>query len=155
MSEQPFHKRFVYRCWQFVKAVNPQLDSVAWEKACNSADPRLQQLLNTLGKAEKAHTLRVLQYINNDNGISVEQKKELSEFALIHDIGKAITRPSLAFKVAKVLFKLNGNAHCIAGARAVWHLTKNKQMALRVLHHHKKAAAEAFITAFQKYDDMA
>ena len=155
MSEQPFYKRFVYRCWQFIKAVNPQLDKTAWKKACDSADPRLQQLLNGLGNAEKAHTLRVLNLISEENEISAEQKKELSEFALIHDIGKAITKPSLAFKVAKVLFKLNGNAHCIAGSRAVWHLTHDKKMALRVLHHHLKTGAEPFILAFQKYDDKA
>lgn len=150
-----FFKQFVYRCWQFYKAVFPEFKEKDWENALLRSDERLKPLLCSLGKAEKSHILRILSYIANDERLSVSEKMALSDFALVHDIGKAITKPSLAFKVAKVLFKLNGNAHCIAGARAVWHLTRNKALALKVLKHHIKPNKDDFISAFQNFDDMA
>ena len=112
-------------------------------------------MLEKLGKAEKAHTLRVLNLISEDNDLSSILKAELSEFALVHDIGKAITKPSLVFKVAKVIFRLSSDAHCIAGCRAVWHLTHDKKLALRILKHHVKPNKDPFLSAFQKYDDRA
>ena len=147
--------KILYRCWQFYKAVLPRFNQKVWEQALNQADIRLKPLLQNLGKAEKAHTLRVLYYIEKDNSLSSELKKELSDFALIHDIGKAITKPSLAFKVAKVLLKLSSDAHCIAGCRAVWHITHNKKLALRILKHHIKPNEDPFLTSFQYYDDKA
>lgn len=155
MSFKVFLKQAKYRVWQFFKAVNPRLDNQAWDYAYKKADASLQPLLSKLGKAEKAHTLRVLNLIESDTSLGNNERQELLDFALIHDIGKAITKPTLVFKVAKILFKLNGNAHCIAGAKAVWHLTHNKQLALRILHHHLKSDVEPFITKFQTYDDRA
>ena len=144
-----------YRFWQFYKAVFPNLNKSKWEKALCNADKRLIPLLNQLGRAEKAHTLRVIEFINSDSSLNNDIKKELADFALVHDIGKAITKPSLAFKVAKVILKLSSDAHCIAGCRAVWHLTHNKELALRVLKHHIKPNSDSFLDIFQKYDDKA
>ena len=154
MKESFFH-HFYYRCWQFYKAVLPDFASEDWEKAKKRSYSRLLPLLDKLGKAEKAHVLRILAYISEDTGLSSEEKELLSGFALVHDIGKAITKPSLAFKVAKVLFKLNGNAHCITGARAVWKLTRNKSLAVRVLRHHEKPGRDKLVSLFQLYDDKS
>ena len=112
-------------------------------------------MLEKLGKAEKAHTLRVISLILKDKSLTSELKSELSDFALVHDIGKAITKPSLVFKVAKVIFRLSSDAHCIAGCRAVWHLTHDKKLALRILKHHVKPNKDPFLAVFQKYDDRA
>ena len=147
--------KILYRCWQFYKAVLPRLDRTAWKAAVGKADERLKSLLNSLGKAEKSHTLRVLKLISEDNTLKDDLKTELSDFALVHDIGKAITRPSLFFKVAKVLLRLSSDAHCVAGCRAVWHLTHNKKLALRILKHHVKPNPDSFLATFQKYDDRA
>ncbi len=131
------------------------MDRKAWKNAADKADDKLKPLLEKLGKAEKAHTLRVLELISKDNNLTEDLKKELSFFALVHDIGKAITKPSLVFKVAKVIFRLSSDAHCIAGCRAVWHLTHDKKLALRILKHHVKPNVDAFLATFQKYDDQA
>ncbi|MBR4571745.1 MAG: hypothetical protein IKO19_13890 [Candidatus Riflebacteria bacterium] len=147
--------KILYRCWQFYKAILPRLDRKAWKNAADKADDKLKPLLEKLGKAEKAHTLRVLELISKDNNLTEDLRTELSDFALVHDIGKAITKPSLVFKVAKVIFRLSSDAHCIAGCRAVWHLTQDKKLALRILNHHVKPNTDQFLATFQKYDDQA
>ncbi len=148
-------KKILYRSWQFYKAIFPNLNKEKWENTLIKADKNLIPLLNQLGKAEKAHTLRVLALIEKDKSLDSELKIELSDFAIVHDIGKAITKPSIFFKVAKVLLKLSSDAHCIAGCRAVWHLTHNKKLALRILKHHIKPNSDSFLKTFQKYDDQA
>lgn len=155
MSGPSIFKRFFYRVWQFYKSVRPDFKEEAWDKALAGTEERFKPYLFQLRKAEKAHVLRILKLIKEDSNLTAEEKKELSEFALIHDIGKSITKPSLIFKVAKVLFNLNGNAHCIAGARLVWRLTANKTLAVKILRHHSKAIAGDFIAKFQCYDDRA
>ncbi len=147
--------RILYRCWQFYKALFPNLNIDLWQREKNKADSRLVSLLEKLGKAEKSHTLRVIELIEKDEGLDSSLKAELSDFALVHDIGKAITKPSLFFKVAKVILKLSSDAHCIAGCRAVWHLTHNKKLALRILKHHVKPNPDNFLKKFQEYDDLA
>ncbi len=147
--------KILYRSWQFYKAIFPNLDLNKWEKYLIQADQKLVPLLNRLGNAEKAHTLRVLELIYNDETVDSKLKKDLTNFALVHDIGKAITKPSLFFKVAKVLLRLSSDAHCIAGCRAVWHLTHDKKLALRILKHHVKPNSDSFLEKFQKYDDQA
>ena len=147
--------KILYRSWQFYKAVFPRLNQEKWKEAADRSDNRLRPLLEKLGKAEKAHTLRVLNLIAKDNNLTEEQRLELSDFALIHDIGKSITKPSLFFKVAKVLLRLSSDAHCVAGCRAVWHLTHDKKLALRILRHHVKPNKDPFLAVFQKYDDQA
>ena len=147
--------KILYRSWQFYKAIFPNLDLNKWENYLIKADQKLVPLLNQLGNAEKAHTLRVLELIYNDETVDSKLKKDLTNFALVHDIGKAITKPSLFFKVAKVLLRLSSDAHCIAGCRAVWHLTHDKKLALRILKHHVKPNSDSFLEIFQKFDDQA
>ena len=147
--------KILYRSWQFYKAIFPNLNNDKWENTLNKADKELIPLLNQLGKAEKSHTLRVLALIEKDKSLDSKLKVELSDFAIVHDIGKAITKPSLFFKVAKVLLRLSSDAHCIAGCRVVWHLTHNKKLALRILRHHIKPNPDSFLEVFQKYDDKA
>ena len=147
--------KIIYRCWQFYRAVCPNLDIHLWEQTKSKADSRLIPLLDKLGNAEKSHVLRILKLIEEDKSLNSELKRELSDFAIIHDIGKAITKPSLFFKVAKVILRLSSDAHCIAGCRAVWHLTHNKKLALRILKHHIKPNTDFFLRQFQQYDDLA
>lgn len=154
-SDSLILKRILYRFWQFYKAVFPRLDVKQWNEVENGADNRLVPLLRQLGKAEKAHVLRILQLISNDNTLTDDQKEDLFKFAVVHDIGKAITKPTILFKVAKVLLKLSSDSHCIAGCKAVWRLTKDKKQALRVLKHHIKPNSDSFLALFQQYDDQA
>ena len=154
MSISSFCKQAIYRFWQFQKAVFPELNQDAWNTAIQSCPQQLVSVLNQLGKAEKAHTLRVLKLIKDDVSLENDYKNQLLDFALLHDIGKAITKPSLIFKIAKVLFKLNGNAHCIEGAKVIWRKTRNLEMAKSVLRHHQKRYSK-FISDFQQYDDQA
>ena len=147
--------KILYRSWQFYKAVFPRLNLNKWKEITEETDDRLKPLLEKLGKAEKAHTLRVFSLISKDNRLTKEQQRELSDFAIVHDIGKAITKPSLFFKVAKVILRLSSDAHCIEGCRAVWKLTRNKKLALRILRHHVKPNSDEFLAKFQQYDDQA
>ncbi len=150
-----FLDTILYRTWQFYKALFPDLDLQLWQEIKKKVDPKLVPLLEGLGKAEKSHTLRVLKLIEEDKDLPKELKTELSEFAIIHDIGKSITKPTLLFKVCKVLFRLSSDAHCIAGSRAVWHITHNKKQAIRILRHHVCPNQDSFLLHFQKYDNQA
>jgi len=142
-----------YRIWQFKQVLWPKFDPDKWRQATAQIDPALTAKLDGLKKSEKAHILRVYDDISRAVDLDDEQRRSLLEMALLHDIGKAVTRPSLFFKVAKVIFAFANTGHCIAGARLLWRHRQNRQLVRRVLRHHDVNPDDKILRLFQRFDD--
>jgi len=146
-------KRVVYRVWQFKQVLFPELQRREWENAISSLSEPIKAELGRLRKSEKAHIMRVWSDINHDGSLPESDRSELLELALVHDIGKAVTRPTLFFKVVKVLLPLANTEHCIAGARLLKRLKQKPQLVRRVLRHHDETSSDRILRLFQNYDD--
>ena len=145
--------RVLYRIWQFKQVLLPRLDHRKWQAAIAELDPQVRDQLAALKKSEKAHIMRVYDDISNDACLQPEIRKCLLNLALLHDIGKSVTRPSLLFKVAKVLLPIANHEHCLAGARLLRQFRQDRQLIRRVLRHHDSRVSDAALQLFQKYDD--
>ena len=146
-------QRAVYRVWQFKQVMFPELQRHDWENAVLSLSEQVRAELGKLRKSEKAHVMRVWSDISCDSNLSESDRGELLELALVHDIGKAVTRPTLFFKVVKVLLPLANTEHCIAGARLLKRLKQKRQLIRRVLRHHDENSSDRILRLFQAYDD--
>jgi len=146
-------QRAVYRVWQFKQVLLPELQRHDWENAISNLSEPIKAELGRLRKSEKAHVMRVWFDINLDRNLSESDRFELLELALLHDIGKAVTRPTLFFKVVKVLLPLANTEHCIAGARFLNRLKQKPQLVRRVLRHHDETSSDRILRLFQTYDD--
>ncbi|HNX76904.1 MAG TPA: HDIG domain-containing protein [Candidatus Rifleibacterium sp.] len=145
--------RILYRIWQFKQVLLPRLDRNKWDAAVAELAPQVRNQLAALKKSEKAHIMRVYDDINNDAGLQPDMRQYLLTLALLHDIGKSVTRPSLLFKVAKVLLPIANTEHCLAGARLLRQFRQNRQLIRRVLRHHDLEVSDAVLKLFQQYDD--
>jgi hypothetical protein len=148
-----FIKRVVYRVWQFKQTLFPVVDESLWREALTILPDAWQTEMEKLRDSEKAHTIRVYKAIRKENFPNPETKKELLLLTLVHDIGKGITRHTIFFKVAKVLFPISPRGHCIAGAKLLRRLGADKQLVLRVLKHHEKKVSDPLLKTFQQFDD--
>ncbi len=145
--------RAIYRVWQFKQVLFPELQRNDWENAVSGLAEQVRAELGKLRKSEKAHVMRVWYDIGRDSSINENDRVELLELALVHDIGKAVTRPTLFFKVVKVLLPLANTEHCIAGDRLLKRLKQKRQLVRRVLRHHDETASDRILRLFQAYDD--
>lgn len=148
-----FLHRVFYRLWQFVQVITAKVNHEQWLNATSKLDPEIRNQLNKLRRPEKAHILRVYSDIKCDLHLSEYEKQNLLELALLHDIGKSITKPTLLYKVAKVIFSVSNTRHCIEGAKFLKKLGKNKKVIIRVLRHHQLNSNDPLIKKFQLYDD--
>ncbi|GAB1355172.1 MAG TPA: HD domain-containing protein [Candidatus Rifleibacterium sp.] len=148
-----FLQRALYRVWQFKQVLFPELQRSDWENAISGLSEQVRSELGKLRKSEKAHIMRVWSDISHDGSLSETDRVELLELALVHDIGKAVTRPTLFFKVAKVLLPLANTEHCVAGAKLLKRLKQNRQLIRRVLRHHDEGSSDRILRLFQAYDD--
>ncbi len=145
--------RIFYRFWQFKQVLLPKLVVREWLEAVAVLDEPLRHQLARLKKSEKAHVMRVYTDICQAHGLPEDVQKCLLELALLHDIGKTVTRPSLLFKVAKVLFPIANTGHCIEGARLLRRFHQNRQLIRRVLRHHDETTSDPILRMFQEFDD--
>lgn len=145
--------RICYRVWQFKQVLLPRLDRMAWQKAISGLAPSLQRQLAILKKSEKAHVMRVYQDVYSDRALDEQTRLLLLELALLHDIGKTITRPTILFKVAKVLFSFANTEHCLEGARFLRRQGQQRPLIRRVLRHHDVSTSDQVLKLFQMYDD--
>lgn len=145
--------RITYRLWQFKQVLLPQLDHQQWESAIASLSKPLQSQLQLLKKSEKAHVLRVYQAIKAERGLTESLRDELLQLALLHDIGKSITRHGIIFKVLKVIFPIANTQHCVAGAKFLRRHGVGRGMIDKVLRHHQKNVADPVLRFFQEFDD--
>jgi len=148
-------KRVAYRLWQFKQTVLPKLDRAAWHKAVCSLPQPVQAHLASLKKSEKAHILRVYRAVSVSRKINDEQRNELLQMALLHDIGKAIIRSGVFMKVARVFLPVGRNQHCIAGARLLHRLGFERSLVRRVLRHHTFNHGDPLLQVFQQIDDSS
>jgi putative nucleotidyltransferase with HDIG domain len=146
-------KRIVYRLWQFKQVLFPKYSQEQWFDAVNTMPVDCRQHLNRLRNSEKAHVMRVYNAIKEDQSIGEEERKELLKLALLHDIGKGVTRHTIFFKVAKVILPVKNTAHCIAGAKLLKKLGFEKHLLIMVLRHHEKNPANDLLKKFQTFDD--
>ncbi|MBU1107618.1 MAG: HDIG domain-containing protein [Candidatus Riflebacteria bacterium] len=146
-------RRVAYRLWQFKQTVLPRLDQSEWREAVRGFSQQLREHLNALRKSEKAHILRVYRAICADSQFVGEQRKEVLQLALLHDIGKAIIRSSVVLKVARVFLPIGRNDHCIAGARLLHRNGFDRKLVRRVLRHHTFEHDDILLQKFQQIDD--
>lgn len=145
--------RVFYRIWQFKQVLFARFDENEWRDAVATLPAAWGVQLNQLRPSEKAHTMRVYNAISKDDKLDDDERQQLLRLALLHDIGKGITRHTLLFKVMKVLLPISGAAHCIAGARFLQKAGADRQTVARVLRHHKGIAGDEMLRKFQYYDD--
>ncbi|GAB4284911.1 MAG: hypothetical protein Kow0029_31620 [Candidatus Rifleibacteriota bacterium] len=145
--------RIRYRCWQFKQVLFPKIDMEVWNEALNFLPQEWRKHLIKLRPSERAHVLRVYSAIKKADGISEEERSFLQKLALVHDIGKGVTRHSVFYKVAKVIFPISNAAHCIAGARLLKRLGADRTLVKMVLRHHSINNTNRLLMIFQSYDD--
>ncbi|MGM0598301.1 MAG: HD domain-containing protein [Candidatus Rifleibacteriota bacterium] len=153
MSGTNLFNRILYRIWQFKQVLLPKYSKKQWNDAVKTMPLDCHFHLNRLRRSEKAHVLRVYNAILEDKNISQFEKKTLLKLALLHDIGKGVTRHTIIFKVAKVLFPVKNTAHCIAGAKLLKKLGFEKKIVRMVLRHHEKNPTNDLLKRFQTFDD--
>jgi len=146
-------RRVAYRLWQFKQTVMPKLDRSEWHEAISVFVPQLREHLDALRKSEKAHILRVYRVIREDSQFGIEQREELLQLALLHDIGKSIVRSGIILKVARVFLPIGRNDHCIAGARLLHRQGFDRKLIRRVLRHHILEHDDVLLQKFQQIDD--
>jgi putative nucleotidyltransferase with HDIG domain len=146
-------KRVAYRIWQFKQTILPKLSAREWQDAVSELPEAVQGHLMTLKKSEKAHVLRVRRAIAESKRLNDEERQELLQMAMLHDIGKAIARSGLVMKVARVFFPISRNEHCVAGARLLHRLGFERKLVRRVLRHHTFDHQDRLLAIFQEIDD--
>lgn len=145
-------KRVKYRIWQFKQVLFPRLDSKKWLIALQGLKKPLREQLQRLKKSEKAHVLRVYEAIELDEALDASFKEQLLTLALLHDIGKSITRHTIFFKVAKVFLPFANTKHCVEGARFLKNAGVDRRLVRLVLRHHS-FSNDSLLRKFQEYDD--
>lgn len=148
-----FLKVAMYRIWQFKQTLFPKIDQELWKEARSILPETWRCHFDKLRASERAHVLRVYSMIIQNTSIEDVNREEIILFALVHDIGKGITRHSIFFKVAKVVLPISNRAHCIAGAKLLKHLGADMKLVKRVLRHHDKPPIDSLVEQFQQIDD--
>lgn len=145
--------RIRYRCWQFKQVLFPKIDADLWIEAKNSLPQTWRSHFSRLRLSERAHVLRVYRAVKDATELGEHERKLLLMLALVHDIGKGVTRHSLFFKVAKVFFPVSNAAHCLAGARLLRQLGADRDLVRMVLRHHDMKTENVLLRKFQSFDD--
>ncbi len=149
-----FLKRVAYRCWQLKQTLFPKIDQELLNEVLKKLPENLIADFKALRRSEIAHTLRVYKAIKESSTVLEKDRGMLLEMALLHDIGKGITRDTVFFKIAKVLLPISSNAHAIAGAKLLHKKRMGKVLVRRVLRHHDKNHSDRLLEVFQIFDDM-
>lgn len=150
---QRIWQRVRYRCWQFRQVLLPKIDPQIWHEAMLFAPAAWRPHLKKLRLSERAHVIRLYTAIKQDSSLAEPERESLLRLALAHDIGKGVTRHSIFFKVAKVLFPISNGAHCLAGAKLLRQLKADNELVRRVLRHHRKQPSDMLLQKFQNFDD--
>lgn len=153
MTLKKLWQRLTYRIWQFKQVLLPKVDVREWHEALLFAPESWRPHLKKLRLSERAHVLRLYSAIKQDDSLLPGERDYLLMLALAHDIGKGVTRHSVFFKVAKVVFPISNAAHCLAGARLLRQLKAEHDLVRMVLRHHQKHPESAILRKFQDFDD--
>ncbi len=131
----------------------PKVDPALWKEACEQLPAAWRPHFCRLRPSERAHVLRVYAAVKNDSLLKGEERRKMILLALVHDIGKGITRHGVIFKVAKVLLPIRNSAHCLAGSRLLKKLGAKSWLVRLVLRHHSQAKKNSLLDKFQRLDD--
>lgn len=148
-----FFQRPGYWIWKFWRTLSPEIDPELYREARSRLPERWRPALDRMLPPDKAHVLRLYKAISADPALSPEDREALIELALCHDFGKAIVRPTIFERVAKVLFPIPNISHPILGARIVRKLGGRPSLCRRIANHHKPAGNDRLLALFQSYDD--
>jgi predicted HD phosphohydrolase len=131
----------------------PKIDPDLWTEACERLPAAWRCHFCRLRPSERAHVLRVYAAVKNDSQLKGEERRKMILLALVHDIGKGVTRHGVVFKVAKVLLPIRNTAHCLAGAQLLKKLGAESWLQRLVLRHHSPADKNSFMARFKRFDD--
>lgn len=150
-----FFKKIIYRIWQFKQTLFPIINNELWNEAKSKLPAKWQPHFERLRASERAHVLRVYKEAKSVKNLTTKDFNRLIKLALVHDIGKGITRHSIWFKVAKVLLPISNRAHCIEGAKLLKRLGAEKELIIQVLRHHEKSTNDQLLILLQRIDDKS
>lgn len=148
-----FAGRVCYRIRQFHSVIAPEFDEPLFEAVLTNIPQKWRCLVRRLRMSEKAHILRLYRAISGDENLADDCRTELIELCIVHDIGKIVTRPSLFYRIMKVLLPLPNRAHGIAGARILKKLGAREKLIRRVRTHHDTDHGDTLLKLFQEFDD--
>lgn len=145
--------QITYRIRQFFSVLRPQVDLALVKEACLQLPETWREVFLTIPASTMAHVMRLYQAIRDDLSLDIDSRRELLTLALTHDIGKAVTRPTLFERVMKVLLPLPNKSHVIAGARLMKRLGASPDLVKRIRKHHEPPGNDRLLALFQAYDD--
>ena len=146
-------ERTCYRLRQFRSVLFPVVDEALWNEAMLHLLPRWRRPLQKLRDSERAHILRLYRAITTDPDLTENERKTLLELALMHDVGKICTRPSILTRIVMTLLPIPKNAHPTLGARILRKLGANATLCRRVRGHHRDPGDDKLLAKFQQFDD--
>jgi len=146
-------ERICYRCRQFWSILFPEVDEQLWNEAVVCIPVRWQKAVAKLRPSEKAHILRLYKAIRADKTLKEEERRGLIALALVHDIGKIVTKPGLIVRVVMTLLPVPKNSHPIMGVRILRSLGASHCLLKRVRRHHEDPGTDQLLTKFQMFDD--
>jgi putative nucleotidyltransferase with HDIG domain len=145
--------RILYRYRQFCSTINPKVNPSLLAEARAILPPEWRKIFDRHTKPELAHILRMYNRIKTGEDIPEAEKPELLILALIHDIGKTVTRPTLFEKIVKTILPIPNRAHSAMGAKILQRLGAPRILIKRVRDHHKEGVKDPLLAFFQKLDD--
>lgn len=145
--------RVLYRIRQFFSVVSPEVDEALVAVAQQHLPESWRPVFLRLGRSEMAHVLRLFRRIRDEKTLPESDREDFLQLALIHDIGKTISRPRLWERILKTLLPLPNNAHPIVGARLLKRMGASATLVRRVRRHHEPPFGEAFLERFQQFDN--
>lgn len=145
--------RPLYRIRQFFSVVSPGVDETLVAEAQQYLPESWRPVFLRLGRSEMAHATRLFRRIRDEKNLSESDRDDFLLLALIHDIGKTISRPRLWERVLKTLLPLPNNSHPIVGARMLKRMGASATLVRRVRRHHDPPCGDAFLERFQQFDN--
>ena len=150
-------KNFLERCQYRVNQFRSVLWSVVDEEllACylKKIPPGWRKYVLKLRPSEKAHVVGLCSAVSGLEGVSEDERAELMTLALVHDIGKTITRPSLLMRITRVLLPMHNISHPVLGARILRRNGAPRKLLRRVAGHHLEPGDDKLLGLFQRLDD--
>ena len=146
-------EQIAYRIQQFRSVCLPVIDEQLRREAVSLLPESWRTPFRQLPGSTLAHVLRLYKAIRDDPSLEAEERKSLILLALTHDLGKAITRPTLFERVVKVLLPLPNRSHVIAGAKLLKKLGAPATLVWQIRNHHDHSGNDPLLIKFQTFDD--
>ncbi|MFZ2956162.1 MAG: HD domain-containing protein [Candidatus Ozemobacteraceae bacterium] len=160
MSLQTFAAAFIHRMrraaywlWKFWRTLHPVIDENRRVETRAHLPELWRPAFDRLLPPDQAHVIRLWKAIKEASELSEPDRAELLLLAVVHDLGKGITRPTIFERVAKALLPLPNSSHPIAGARLLKKWGAPRDLIRRVRFHHEPPGNDRLLALFQSFDD--